>query len=101
MELVKNKNMYNFIDGSLNGLSLEQEIEINIDGHFSENLEKIINELDKNSLYFIKLKYIYNYDKSYIATAMRLTIDEVNKIEIELINYLKNKPEVISLVYKK
>ena len=100
-EFLEKKTLYNVIDSSLDGVSLEEEMGTSIDGHFSENFNKIINELDKNSLYFIKLKYIYNYDNSYIAEIMKLTNNEVDNLEIELINYLKTKQEIVSLVYKK
>lgn len=100
-EFVENKDMYNIIDNSFNSLSFEEELEISIDGYFSDEIKNVINELDKNSLYFIKLKYIYNYDNLFIATMMRLDINEVDKIEEEIISYLRNKPEIISLIYKK
>lgn len=100
-ELAENKSMYNIIDSCRGSLTIEKETEFNIDGYFSENIANAINELDKNSLYFIKLKYIYNYDNLSIATMMGLKNDEVNKLETKVINYLRSKPEVVSLIYKK
>lgn len=100
-EFVEKKSLYNIIDSQRNGLTIEKETEFNIDGYFSEAIANAIKELDKNSLYFIKLKYIYNYDNLSIATMMGLEFDYVNKLETEVINYLRSKPEIVSLIYKK
>ena len=91
-------NKYTFIDADS---KIEDELENSIDECFSEQLKNAINNLDKNSLIFIKLKYILQYDNYLIADYLDLSVDEVDKIEENILNYLRNNPYVISLTHKK
>lgn len=94
-------NLYNCLDSNKNDLALDEEIVMSIDGYFSESLKNAINDLDKNSLIFVKLKYILQYDNLLIADYLNLNVEEVDKIEESVLNYLRSKPEVVSLIYKK
>lgn len=95
--------LYNFIDyDRINGnLSFEEKVEEDfVDLPFSEKLLDAINYLDKQSILFIKLRYVLQYNYYDIANSLNMNIDEVKELEGKIIKSLKENSRIITLVKK-
>lgn len=99
--LFGNKPVYNYIDSNNYEKDEILDFEISLDGYFCEEINKIIETLDKNSLKFIKLKYVYRYDNEFIASTLNLTAQEVIDLEQKILAYLRNDVNILTLKKEK
>ena len=94
-----NTSLYNFIEGA-NDDDIKQIVETDTLNDFSDKMSKILCELNKEELIFIKLKYVMQYNNEQISKIMKISIEEVDVIEKRLLKQLSENPKIKVLIKK-
>lgn len=94
-----NTSLYNFIEGA-NDDDIKQIVETDTLNDFSDKMSKILCELNKEELIFIKLKYVMQYNNEQISKILKISIEEVDVIEKRLLKQLSENPKIKVLIKK-